>query len=635
MGSFHGFWNIDGQPISPDWFQKVNEVSSWWQPKSKRQYIHDNIAVSTHSMYDDSKKDLHSSSTIICTGTIRLDNRNELCAKFSFIQTSFSDIDIVSALFQREGIAVTAHLIGAFALVIFDIRNKTLYLIRDHIGVMPLHYYYWDRKCLGFATQKKSILCHPTLSKDPNWKYITRRIEHMGLRDAYTEYNEIHRVPPAHYLKLDSSGNKEIKAYWKLDVDQKTEYSNEEDYIETFRTLFSRAISDRIADQDRFGSHLSGGLDSSGVTAMAAKIARQQSKEIHAFSYIIPPKFEDHDLVIVNENPLVRAQIKFSQIDQSHLIHKPLLLNRRRVIELEAEVLDGYSESNNLQTELEIHTAMSENNIRVALSGFPGDELVTSFVRAYYLEYLDRNQYYKYFTSKYRGQYQLDKLIFPAAMKLGSAIIGPSIKSRGAKWYSKYLLRKGNNTFLSNHYYNPDLVSSNASMIEAIEEKSIERYIYGFPTTLREYQRNHISRTHTNRRMESEYIAGLQYGVTYRYPLADIRLLQYVLSIPMEQKIDPNGMSRLLFRKSMKSLVIDDIIENDNKKGVVKPMSMFYKKKTAKQLMTLYNYLKRDKRLDYLDLNKVELDIKENRLPQYFDQYLLIGCLIDQGKLNL
>ena len=125
-----------------------------------------------------------------------------------------------------------------------------------------------------------------------------------------------------------------------------------------------------------------------------------------------------------------------------------------------------------------------------------------------------------------------------------------------------------------------------------------------WPTTFKESQRNHVLRPHTFNRMESENLCGLKYGVESRYPLSDIRLLQYVLSLPIEEK-RRNEQERLIFRRTMENILPEVILKRNNKRGSTMPFGHYEYKQRYQERVAFIEESKRTQNYKFLDYNKL------------------------------
>ena len=638
MSSIYGVLSKSGSLIPEDWKRKMEQETGWWQ--------HDGLESVESPGFFMGKALFRTSPTIQnqfsqshphfdILADVRLDNIPELKGLLGIdSSSSLSDTDLILKAYDRFGKECVEHLIGAFAFVIYDKRDHSLFLAVDQMGFKPLHYFETN-DLFVFGSQKKSVLSIPKVDRSPNWPYIIQKNLRLRQAEDSTEYEFIKRIPSASFMKVDKSKSSETQRYWTLDTTKKTVFKDDQEYIDAFIYHVRRAVADRMRNTREIGTHISGGLDSSGVTGIAASIAKEQGRELHAFSYTVPKEMEEKDIPFENENPYVLDQIRFSKIKHLHRVEKPIWKTARQVVELEASVLDGFSRTNNLNTEYEIQHEAKEQNVDVILSGFPGDELVTSFVRPYYLEYLERGHYFKYFTSKHRGEYSFKKLLGPVLLKLSKAIGGPLNPENAAVLYQR-IRSKGMDLDAykrGEHLFSKEYLDAHPELQRAFEPPLKSQYIYGFPLNLREYQRNHVCRRHTSTRMEHENLAGLQFNVEYRYPYADIRLLQYVLSIPVEQKINKNK-TRLIYRRSMTDYMHPSILQRDNKQGSVKPMMTFYRRNTTKTLVEMFNELESSGHLPFIDKEKVQARIDEGYIPANMMMYLMLGELARLGKMS-
>ena len=638
MSSIYGIWKKGKTTIPESWPVKIKAATQWWDHDGQEELLDQGIYLGKtllKTVPEGTHKLANNSSPFKIIADARLDNRDELNAKLNTSPVDqYSDTDYILLAYKKYGQKCVEHLIGAFAFVIYDSRDHSIFMARDHMGAKPLYYCYNDG-VFAFGSEKKSILALPEVDRSPNWEFIMQKVLTYRLKEDQCEYLHIHRLPSATSLTLDGSGNIQTQRYWELDTTKQTFYNNDADYIDEFVHHCRRAVSDRMRNLRNIGTHLSGGLDSSGVTGVAASVAQEANRDLHVFSYTIPKEKEDGPVPFENENPFVMDQVAFSNIKHLHRVEKPLFPNRREFIEGEARIMDGFSASNNYNTEYELQLCAQENDVDVILSGFPGDELVTSFVRPYYLEYLERGSWLKYFTSKHRGKYSFKKLIGPVLLKMSQAIGGPLNPRNAALLYQKDRMkqskREGFDT--EHHMFSPSFLKNHPELSEAFKPPIESQYLYGFPLTLKEYQRNHVCRRHTSARMESENAAGLQFKVEYRYPYTDIRLLQYVLSLPVEQKISKEK-TRLIYRKSMTQFVPPSILARDNKQGSLKPMNAFYRKNTNHTMLELYEELKTGGGLSFLDIDKVDKTLEGGYFPARFDFYLRLGVLERDGKMQ-
>ena len=155
-----------------------------------------------------------------------------------------------------------------------------------------------------------------------------------------------------------------------------------------------------------------------------------------------------------------------------------------------------------------------------------------------------------------------------------------------------------------------------------------------FPTSLKQYQRNHVCRPHTYMRMESEQLAGKYWHTEYRYPLTDIRLLQFVISMPMEQKISED-MSRRIFRLGMKDYLPESIRLRDKETaGSLKPMSSIHQNPIKREVIDFIQELKSSDKVPFLNLDIAEKWVRSKKSAYSLYPYLILAELGHKDKID-
>ena len=183
---------------------------------------------------------------------------------------SHSDTEVVLRAFAKLGVDSIKLLNGMFAFAVYDKQAKKVWLVRDRLGIKPL-YYRFDKNGLSFASEinaldGQELQCD--LSVVHEWLYYGTT---LGER---TLYQGIHKLLPGHYLELDlATFSSKIECYWSP-----THYSGCDKYtgsvderIQQTRNLMERAVKCQLVSDVPVGVFLSGGVDSSAITAFASR----------------------------------------------------------------------------------------------------------------------------------------------------------------------------------------------------------------------------------------------------------------------------------------------------------------------------------------------------------------------------
>ena len=207
--------------------------------------------------------------------------RNEL-KRCGYELSTSSDTEVLLYLYIHYGLDCLKKLNGIFAFAIYDSMRHCTILARDRFGVKPL-FYYNTEDALVFASEIKALFKYPG---------ITPRMDREGLCELFamstarTEgfgvYKGVREVRPAHFMKISRDGIVE-KPYWALKSGEHTDSYNET--IDNVRYLVSDAIKRQLVSDVPVGTFLSGGLDSSFITAVAAREFKNRGEVLSTYSF--------------------------------------------------------------------------------------------------------------------------------------------------------------------------------------------------------------------------------------------------------------------------------------------------------------------------------------------------------------
>jgi asparagine synthase (glutamine-hydrolysing) len=196
-----------------------------------------------------------------------------------------SELELLGHLFQTEGdTEVVLHALiewkeeallrlqGMFALAFWD--GNTLLLARDHLGVKPLYFSQVGDK-LFFASEIKALLKHPAISREINLNAISLYLECQYIPAPFSIFQQIHKLPPAHYLRF-GHGKMEQKKYWALSYMPKFTF-DEKTAIEQLTAQLKRSVQSMLIADVPIGVFVSGGLDSSLIAALSQEVSRKKT----------------------------------------------------------------------------------------------------------------------------------------------------------------------------------------------------------------------------------------------------------------------------------------------------------------------------------------------------------------------
>jgi asparagine synthase (glutamine-hydrolysing) len=200
--------------------------------------------------------------------------REELVARGHRFRTT-SDTEVIIRLYEERGPGCIEALNGDFAFAIWDARREQLVLARDRMGVRPL-FYAEHRGALWFASEAKALIAGSGMRAELDPIALDQIFTFWFPLAPRTAFKGIYELPPAHML-IARAGHVEMRPYWRLQYPRADEAGSgtrtEGEVAEEIRSLLTDATRIRLRSDVPVGSYLSGGLDSSLVTAIASRLA--------------------------------------------------------------------------------------------------------------------------------------------------------------------------------------------------------------------------------------------------------------------------------------------------------------------------------------------------------------------------
>jgi len=216
----------------------------------------------------------------------RLDARSDLIALLQDQSRSrldgAPDVELILRAYHAWGEACVEQLLGDFAFGIWDGMRRRLFCGRDHMGVKPFYYAHLGPLVI-FSNTLECIRRHPAVSDRLNDLAIADFLLLQVNQDpASTSFADIQRLPPAHTVTWSGDG-KQVSRYWTMPIDAPLFLRRTEDYLERFRELLRAVVGDRLRTNEA-GVFMSGGLDSTTLTAGAASVLRKRYPTAHKLS---------------------------------------------------------------------------------------------------------------------------------------------------------------------------------------------------------------------------------------------------------------------------------------------------------------------------------------------------------------
>lgn len=282
-----------------------------------------------------------------------------------------SDTEVILHLYEEFGEQCVRHLRGMFAFAIYDVRRRSLFIARDHLGQKPL-YYLHDGESLAFGSEIKALLAlRPdarVLDHQALYEYLTIRI----ITPPRSMFRDVRKLPPAHTLSF-VDGRIEIKRYWDLDYVTK-QSGGFDDALDELHDRIRETVRYHLVSDVEVGAFLSGGLDSSIIVAMMSEL---QDRPVKTFTGDVP--YENY-----SELPYARAVAERYGSERFEFTMKPSLL--RTLPEI---VWHMDEPSDSLSSCMYYLSELARQEVKVVLGGDGGDELFGGYDRYYGNIYVD------------------------------------------------------------------------------------------------------------------------------------------------------------------------------------------------------------------------------------------------------
>lgn len=193
-----------------------------------------------------------------------------------------SDTEVFTEMFSIMGLDCLDELRGMYAILVYDFLKKKIYLIRDRMGIKPLHFSFKNNN-LVFSSELSAICNSGLVNKDPNYDALSSYLSFRYNYGVGGYFKNIKSLKQASYLEFSMDGVNE-KEYWKIPVfsrDQQLSKTSESKIIDKLSEIISDSISDHIVSDVPVASLLSGGLDSS---LMSSIMRIKYKKNYYSFS---------------------------------------------------------------------------------------------------------------------------------------------------------------------------------------------------------------------------------------------------------------------------------------------------------------------------------------------------------------
>lgn len=372
MCGIAGICSLDGpRPIPLDSVKRMMGAQTHRGPDETGLYVDDRVALGHNrlSIIDlaGGSQPIHNEDEtlwIVYNGEIfnYVELRRELLDRGHRFYTS-SDTEVILHLYEEKGPACLQALNGQFAFAIWDSRARELFIARDRMGIRPVHYAIHDGRLL-FASEIKAIFAAGSIDRGIDPIAIDQVFTFWTTLNERTVFTGVKELPPGHCLRL-ADGRITVERYWSIPFRPVADCEDRPlgELAREVRELLDEAIRIRLRADVPIGCYLSGGLDSSAVTA---RVKRRASSQLRTFGI----RFEEGAF---DEGPYQQAMVDFLGVD-----HTALEAGNEQIGSTFAEVL-WHCEKPLLRTApvplFLLSRVVRDSGLKVVLTGEGADEV--------------------------------------------------------------------------------------------------------------------------------------------------------------------------------------------------------------------------------------------------------------------
>ncbi len=485
----------------------------------------------------------HVSADTWLAADVRLDRPHALAAALGLSERSDEEAVVLAAL-DKWGEDLPDRLDGDFALAAWEPRQRRLTCARDFMGVRPLCYTHKPGQLFAFASLPRGLHASGVAARRLDRVALGRLQFESYPTGVSTGFEDISWLPAGHSLTVTPEALRMHRA-WRPDPAQVGQgRRSATDAAATLRGLLEDAVRSRLPAEGPVAAHLSGGLDSSAIVVMAARDMRARNGSLHTWSLLANPgsgsplldEREYVNAVLAQERDIIWSAVHLTPIDE------------HRVIDMDLPGGDQFAEPDD-----RISSAAAAAGAGLLLCGAGGDEGATYNGTGILPEMLRRGRWQGVFRElKARARRQETPIFRVAAGSLLLPMVPDSLIASRQRRQGRSLFADRRRNALS--FLQPQLAERIAAELSAAATWSSSP----------QDRVAMLTNSYLVGRATHWAIIGARHGLAFTYPLLDRRVIDFILSLPIENFVD-GGFSRQPFRNAMAGILPESVRWRDTK----------------------------------------------------------------------
>ncbi|MCM8761050.1 MAG: asparagine synthase (glutamine-hydrolyzing) [Candidatus Omnitrophica bacterium] len=564
MCGIAGLLNLNKYPASEIVLRAMVDIQRHRGPDDTGMYVDGPVGLG-HARLSiiDLSKDASQPMTSDSSGAVIVHNgeiynyrelRDELI-RLGFTFKSKSDTEVILHAYEKWGTNCLNRFNGMWSFVIYDPKKREIFCSRDRFGVKPF-YYYSDRDIFIFASEIKALLAHPQVKAEPDdktiYNYVASGYGYIDISER-TFFKGIRQLKAGHYAKLSLENGKFTQVrYWSPDPAKRLRFRDEEEAFHRFYELFEDSVRLRLRSDVPLGVSLSGGLDSSSIACVAARLL--EGSRLEAFSSCFDTEEE------CDERRFIRPVLDRTGAHANFIFAKPerLFDDIEDIIWHQDEPYSTLS----IFPQWYVMKLAKEKGVKVLLTGQGGDETLAGYNKYYLYLFADLIYSGKWAQAKkemtiYKETNGIRKIAAPVARIMLSYTMPERAKA---------LVGAGAGKAIPD-YLNKDFASASFNRI------STEKRFKGI---LNNELYNAFKISPLPSLLHVDDRSSMAHSVESRAPFLDYRIVEFMFSIGPEYKIR-DGVTKYILRRSLKDILPAEVRNRTDKMGFAAPLARWFK----------------------------------------------------------
>lgn len=468
--------------------------------------------------------------------------------KLGHVFRTKSDTEVIIHAYQEWKENCLHEFRGMFAFVLWDAANQIIFAARDRIGIKPFYYYCDDKKFL-FGSEIKAILQDTSIDRHLNHSALLEYLQFGYVPQPRSIYQTIHKLPPAHYLRIDlNRGGPELKPYWNFSFSIDDNQS-ETRWLEEIEGCLSETIKQHMISDVPIGAFLSGGVDSSTVSAFMAK----HTPNLKTFT------------IGLNEEGFDERPFAQQVADRLHSEHFEKNVIPEDIRELLPKLVWHYDEpfADSSAVPTYYISKVIRENVTVALSGDGGDEIFGGYKR-----YIDTLEYFSQWSQTSELLKHMKALTVKAARIAPAWFIGKNF----IQHQSQHPLQR---YYGSVNIFKDDQIQSLVRQQVPYRNSWFDEYYDHGRDFLSNMQNIDIHTYLPENNLTKVDRASMAHSIEVRVPLLDHKLIELVARTPARIRMK-NGETKYLLKKITEKYLPTEVLYR-RKRGFSLPMKDWFK----------------------------------------------------------